>query len=98
MLFNSPIFLFGFAPIFFLGFLLLPRPLRNPFIIFASIFFYAWGEPLFIAIVLGSTLLDWFLGNAIFSSQNAARKKFFLWVGIFANLAILIYFKYAAFL
>src|SRR5262245_58477034 len=97
MLFNSPVFLFCFAPVFFLAYFLLKEPLRNPFIVAASITFYAWGEPTFIGVVLLSTALDWFIGNAIYQCPNEKTKKLCLWLGISANLGVLFYFKYVGF-
>jgi alginate O-acetyltransferase complex protein AlgI len=97
MLFNSPLFLFCFAPIFFLIFFLLPRPLRNSFLVLSSIAFYAWGEPQFVGIVLLSTFLDWLLGNAIFRSNEETTQRFLLYLGILGNVGILFYFKYVGF-
>jgi len=97
MLFNSPLFLFCFAPIFFLIFFLSPRPLRNSFLVLSSIAFYAWGEPQFVGIVLLSTFLDWLLGNAIFRSNEETTQRFLLYLGILGNVGILFYFKYVGF-
>ena len=97
MLFNSPLFLFGFAPILFLTYVLLPRSSRNPFLVLASVVFYAWGEPQFVGIVLLSTVLDWLIGNAIFRSHGEQAKRCLLWLGILGNVGILLYFKYMGF-
>ncbi len=97
MLFNSPLFLFCFAPILFLTYFLLPRPLRNPFLVLSSVAFYAWGEPQFVGVVLLSTVLDWLIGNAIFRSHGEKVKIYLLWLGILGNLGILFYFKYVGF-
>lgn len=97
MLFNSPIFLFCFAPLFFMLYFLAGKSLRNTVIILSSIFFYAWGEPIFIGIVLLSALCDWFVGHAIFRENRKATRQLYLSVGILANVGLLFYFKYANF-
>ena len=97
MLFNSPLFLFCFAPLLFLTYVLLPRSFRNPILVLASVVFYAWGEPQFIGIVLLSTFADWQIGNAIFRSHGEKIKKYLLWLGIIGNVGILFYFKYVGF-
>jgi alginate O-acetyltransferase complex protein AlgI len=97
MLFNSPLFLFCFAPILFLTYFLSPRSIRNPILVLSSITFYAWGEPQFVGIVLLSTFLDWLIGNAIFRSRGEKAKIYLLCLGILGNVGILFYFKYAGF-
>lgn len=97
MLFNSPIFLFGFLPIFFLLYFITPNKYKNHVLIFSSIFFYAWGEPVFVFIALASAILDWFLGNIISKSEKIPLRKFALFTSIVANIGLLAYFKYANF-
>ena len=97
MLFNSPLFLFGFVPLFFTLHFLAGKSLRNIIIILASLLFYAWGEPTFIGIVLLSAFFDWFVGNAIFHEHRKAIRQRYLSVGILANVGLLVYFKYANF-
>jgi alginate O-acetyltransferase complex protein AlgI len=97
MLFNSPLFLFCFAPILFLTYFLLSRPLRNLFLVLSSVAFYAWGEPQFVGIVILSTFVDWLIGNAIFRSHDETAKIYLLYLGILENVGILFYFKYVGF-
>jgi alginate O-acetyltransferase complex protein AlgI len=97
MLFNSPIFLFCFLPLFLILHFLAGKSLRNIVIILSSLFFYAWGEPTFIGIVLISALFDWLAGNAIFHENRRAIRQLYLSVGILANVGLLLYFKYANF-
>lgn len=97
MLFNSPIFLFVFAPLFFTVYFSLKPSLRTPFIVAASIAFYAWGEPSFVGVVLFSATSDWFIGNALYRCGHATRKRWLLTLGICLNVGILVYFKYAGF-
>ena len=97
MLFNSPIFLFCFLPLFFMLYFLAGKSLRNIIIILSSLFFYAWGEPTFIGIVLISALFDWFVGKAIYHENRQVARQLYLSVGILANVGLLFYFKYANF-
>lgn len=61
-------------------------------------FFYAWGEPKFIIIVLVSSAIDWFLGNSIYNSNVHNTKKWAVLASLLSNLFILIYFKYFNFI
>ncbi|SLM49148.1 Membrane bound O-acyl transferase MBOAT family protein [Nitrospira japonica] len=97
MLFNSPIFLFAFAPLFFVIYFSLKPSLRNPFIVASSIAFYAWGEPSFIGVVLFSASGDWFIGNALYLANREEKRRWLLVLGICLNIGILAYFKYAGF-
>lgn len=100
MLFNSAFFLFGFIPIFFLFYfgVVNSTKAKNYTLIAASIFFYSWAEPTFVFWILGSALLDWFIGNEIYkATQNLRWRKLLLVLGVANNLGLLIYFKYANF-
>jgi alginate O-acetyltransferase complex protein AlgI len=98
MLFNSPIFLFCFIPAVFFTYFTLSPTLRNPFLVVASIFFYSWGEPVFVGIVILSIVVDWLIGKAIYQHHTSkSAQQFYLWMGISANVGLLVYFKYAGF-
>lgn len=98
MLFNSPIFLFCFVPAVFFTYFTISRPIRNPFLVAASIFFYSWGEPVFVGIVILSIMVDWLIGKAIYQHRTSkTAQQFYLWIGISANVGLLVYFKYAGF-
>lgn len=98
MVFSSSIFLLYFLPIFLAAYHLLPsRQLKNYFILAASIFFYSWGAPRFIFVILASTIIDFYLVKALYNSSEQRRKKQLLFLSIFLNLGLLLYFKYANF-
>ena len=61
MVFSSTVFLFLFLPIVLLGYYLIGKSLRNPFLLFASLFFYAWGEGLLVLLMLGSIVFIYFI-------------------------------------
>ena len=58
MVFSSTIFLFAFLPITLVGYYLLGRRLKNVFLLIASLLFYAWGEPKFVFVMMGSILVN----------------------------------------
>ena len=98
MLFSSNIFLFLFLPVTLLGYYLL-RPsvrLKNYFLLVMSLGFYAWGEPIYVflmlASIVGNFLFGWLVGGA------TARKKLWLILSVIFNLGILFWFKYTNFL
>ncbi len=96
MVFSSTLFLLYFFPIFFLIYFSIPTSLKNGFLLFASILFFSWGAPIFIAVVLFSILVDFIIVRQLQSSAGKKR-KLFLFVSVFFNLALLAYFKYANF-
>ncbi|MGC4043113.1 MAG: MBOAT family protein [Armatimonas sp.] len=98
MLFSTPIFLFYYLAVFFVFYFLVGKNYRNLLLTAFSLFFYAWGEPTFIGIVLLSSLLDYFLGKGIEKrvDQSGLRRTLVL-VGVLNNIGILFYFKYAGF-
>ncbi|MDR1389311.1 MAG: hypothetical protein LBJ31_04980 [Treponema sp.] len=69
MTFSSSVFFFGFFPAFLVCYLVCPIKYRNWVIIFSSLSFYAWGAHSFILIVLGTCVIDFFLGTLIYESK-----------------------------
>jgi D-alanyl-lipoteichoic acid acyltransferase DltB (MBOAT superfamily) len=100
MLFNSTVFLFAFLPITVAGFWLigrgrLDRPARV-WLVIASLFFYGWWDPRYLALIAGSIALNFTVGTAI--RRNPARRRLLLGLGVTADLGVLAYFKYLDFL
>jgi len=93
MLFSTPFFLFGFLPVFFALYKLLPA--RRWVLLTGSLIFYGWGEPRFLFVVLASSLLDWFIGRRIARQQSYSRHLVI--VGVVSNIALLVYAKYTTF-
>ncbi len=93
MLFSTPVFLFGFLPVFFVLYWF--QPARRVVLLAGSLFFYGWSEPRFLWVVLASTILDWLLGFAI--SRGQPFGKWSLAVGVITNLGLLVYAKYTVF-
>lgn len=96
MLFSSMTFVFVFLPIVLLLYLVAKKELHNPILLIASIIFYAWGEPKYLAIMLLTILINWL--GAIAVDKFKTHQKLTLSLTIIANLAFLIYFKYFNFL
>ena len=103
MLFNSYEYIFFFLPItFFLYFFLLQKRLiigAKGFLVFASLFFYSWWNPVYLPIILVSMLFNYTVGNILTKEAAVAKinKKTILIFGILSNIALLAYFKYADF-
>ena len=97
MLFASPTFLFGFLPLC-IGAYFAVRTMkaRNAVLLAASWFFYAWGEPLYVLLVLGMTVLNYGWALAIDMREGRARKATLI-SAVVANLGMLALFKYAGF-
>lgn len=97
MVFSSLIFLYLFLPIVLIGYFFVPNYLRNTVLLFASLLFYAWGEPKYIVLMLISIVLNYFMGIAIDNAKTISKKRMWLISTIAANLFILGYYKYAGF-
>ena len=97
MVFSSVTFLLYFLPVFILVYTLLPKKLKNWFILIASVAFYSWGAPKFVFILVGSTVLDYYIVQSLFRTVIQKKKKIFLFLSIGMNLGLLAYFKYANF-
>ena len=92
MVFADLFFLFVFLPAFALCYLLVPRRFRNGVLVLFSLLFYAWGEPVYVLLMLASVVVNYFVGLGI-----AKRGKPFLVLGLVFNLGVLATFKYANF-
>ncbi len=96
MVFSSSIFLLYFLPAFLIIYFIIGKTLKNPFALLASIFFYAWGAPDFIFIVLGSIIVDFYLVKEM-NISSGKKKKLLTTVSVVLNVGLLGYFKYANF-
>lgn len=70
MLFNSPIFIFLFLPIVFILHCLIKKNIRNLLLLFSSLYFYAWGEPRAVFLMLLSILFNWEIGKLVAKSDG----------------------------
>jgi alginate O-acetyltransferase complex protein AlgI len=97
MAFNSTIFLFAFLPLILVLHRAAPRAVRNALLLGASIFFYAFAEPVFVFVLAGTCLLDWLLGRAIAAGRRQGLSRLCLAADIAINLGVLFWVKYADF-
>lgn len=95
MLFSSITFLFIFLPLTLLLYYLVPFRMKNYVMLAASLIFYAWGEPVYIILMILSIILNYFCGQDIYEKRDNARAmKMSLMFGVIMNLLILGFFKY----
>lgn len=97
MVFSSNLFILYFLPIFLLTYHLVNRKYKNYIILAFSIFFYSWGAPKFVLVIITSTIFDYYIVQRLYLSQNANHRKLLLTISLFINLGLLAYFKYANF-
>ena len=92
MVFSSIPFLFFFFPLFLVFYFVSPRKLKNFILLVFSLIFYAWGEPIYIFLMVLSSIVDYC--NGLLISKYPKRKKIFLIFSIIFNLSLLGFFKY----
>ncbi|NLI38150.1 MAG: MBOAT family protein [Clostridiaceae bacterium] len=98
MVFSSLVFLCIFLPVnLFLYFIIKNRTWRNWILILSSLFFYAWGEPVWITAMIFSGVFDYFNGLMVEKYHGTKKAKFFVALSITGNLLLLGAFKYSGF-
>ncbi len=97
MVFSSILFLFYFLPIVLALYFLAPKRHRNLILFISSLFFYAWGEPVYVLLMLFSVTANYFLGIKIDKAKGEQKKKL-LFIDVVINLGLLGFFKYTNFL
>jgi alginate O-acetyltransferase complex protein AlgI len=97
LVFSSITFLVWFLPAVVLGYLVAGKRFRNGFLLAASVFFYSWGAPRFIFVILGTTFLDFYIVRAMAESNTERKRKMLLCSSLVINLGLLFYFKYCNF-
>ena len=100
MVFSSLLFLFRFLPIVLALYFILPRKFRNALLFIASLIFYAWGEPIYVTLMLFSTVVDYTHGLLVerFKSQGRMRAaRIAVASSMIINLSLLGFFKYSDF-
>lgn len=98
MVFSSTVFLFLFLPIVLIIYynpIIKNRTFKNIFLFLASLLFYAWGEPVFVFLMILSIIFTWIIGIAM---DKASNQKPLLIIGISSHVLLLFIFKYLTFL
>ena len=99
MLFNSIVFLFIFLPIAAVIYYIVPGKAGNAVMLAASLIFYAWGEPVYVILLILSILFNYAVGRELDDEFGDPRRmKFSVGLGVAANVLILAFFKYYGFL
>ena len=100
MVFSSLLFLFRFLPAILIVYYIMPRRFRNLVLFLFSLIFYAWGEPVYIILMLASILISYTGGILVDKFKQAERKraaKLALIISCILSLSLLAFFKYAGF-
>lgn len=99
MLFSSLLFVFFFLPLVLVVYACSPGRMKNAVLLAASLVFYAWGEPVYIVILLISTACDYGFGLLLGNPKRGRLSKKWIVAGsVCINLGLLMFFKYADFL
>lgn len=75
MVFSSLLFLFRFLPAVLILYYIAPRKLRNVILLLFSLFFYAWGEPKYVFLMLFTITMDFFIGKGIEQSEKGRQSE-----------------------
>lgn len=97
MVFSSSLFLFIFLPIVLIAYynpVFKARWFKNAVLLLASLGFYAWGEPIFVLLMMAEIVVAWAIGVALDKSKH---RKALLGLGIGIDVAVLFVFKYLTF-
>lgn len=97
MLFSSVSFLFFFLPAVLILYFIAPRRFKNAVLLICSLFFYGWGEPKFLVLMLASITQAYVFGILTEKYRNKRQGKIYLTLSVVLSLAALGYFKYAGF-
>ena len=98
MLFSSIPFLYSFLPCVLILYFAAPKKLKNSVLLLASLFFYGWGEPKYLLLMLFSIVQGYVFGRLIEACRAPRGKRLCLAAGVGLSFAMLAYFKYADFL
>lgn len=101
MVFSSLLFLFRFLPLILIAYFVAPKRFRNGVLFLGSLLFYGWGEPVYIMLLLFSTVVDFVHGKIIGRYLEAGKKQAAKWMvasSAVINLSLLGFFKYTDFL
>jgi alginate O-acetyltransferase complex protein AlgI len=99
MIFSSRIFLFLFLPMVLSAYFVAGPKLRNLVLLTASLFFYAWGETVFVILMLSSIIFNYGCGLLIHRAQTMQKSaRWYLIAAVGLNLGLLSFFKYANFI
>lgn len=96
MVFSSITFLFYFLPITLLIYYVVPNKFKNIVLLISSLFFYFYGEPKYVCLMIISIIITYIFGILI--DKYEKQSKLFLAISIITSVGLLVYFKYINFL
>ena len=95
MVFSSLLFLYAFFPLSLLAYVAVPgKQAKNVMLLVFSLIFYAWGEPVYVLLLMFMALVSWFCALRV-QDGAVAKRKFWLVVSCVVDIALIGYFKYA---
>ena len=94
MLFSSIPFLYFFLPAVLICYFAAPKKLKNAVLLLFSLVFYAWGEPIYVLIMLFSTVVDYVHGQLVERFRGTWKARAALISSVSINLGLLCFFKY----
>lgn len=97
MVFSSIVFILYFLPAFLITYYFADKKYKNIVILVFSIFFYSWGAPRFIFVILATTFLDFHLVKWMSMTHSQFHRRLMLSLSVSVNLGLLFYFKYSNF-
>ncbi|KKR08038.1 MAG: Alginate O-acetyltransferase AlgI family protein [Parcubacteria group bacterium GW2011_GWC2_39_14] len=95
MLFSSPIFLFLFLPVLFGIYFLADRKFKNIILLIFSLLFYAWGEPIYVLLMIASITVSYVLALLIEKQADVKKRKGLLILSVVLHIGALVFFKYS---
>ena len=99
MVFSSLVFLLRFLPVTLLLYFAVPgMKAKNAVLIAASLFFYAWGEPVWVILLIISSVIDYICGGLAGRHSGTPKGKLFVIISLVLNLGLLGVFKYGGFI
>lgn len=98
MLFSSLIFIFRFLPLFLITYFIVPAKLKNAVLLIGSLLFYAFGEPVYVLLMMLSIVVNYFLARVLYTkAEGVFVRRFMLIMAVLYNVGLLIAFKYTGF-
>ncbi len=101
MVFSSTVFLFLFLPLVLIIYynpIFKSKKFKNMFLLLSSLFFYAWGEPIFIFLMITSIVVNWIIALEIDKNTKKKERKRYVILAIIYNIGLLFVFKYLSFI
>lgn len=94
MLLNSLFFIFAFLPVVLLVYYLIPGIWRNWFLLAAGLVFYAWGDPVYLVLLMFSTVLHYGMGKRMGRREEKEKRRGDMIFTVTADIFVLCFFKY----